>query len=119
MTGGIGDLVGSSDPALLNTTEILRPGGTFEQGPDLPFPLYSHCMATINDTHLFLTGGHKYERGGISYNRNNYIYSSLTQTWTLFSEDGKLEEIKNLWNMNRKLYDMFLQGSIRDTRHAN
>ena len=92
LTGGVGDLVGEGDPTILKSTEILLEGGAgFQAGPDLPEPLHSHCMATINDTHVFLTGGDAFmeSTNEVFYNSKNYIYSSISGEWTLFSENGQ------------------------------
>ena len=89
IAGGIGSFPGGLDTDMLMTTEILI-NGQFQPGPDLPKPIAYHCMVTINQTHVFLTGGdYKSSPGSYPYNRESYIYSTLTQNWTWFSEDSK------------------------------
>ena len=104
IAGGVGDLLGVSDPIMLNSTEILGSQGVFVAGPDLPISVHSHCMTAINETHAFLTGGtYQKPNGDSRYNRDSFIYSSLTQEWILFSSSGKEEKNKNYKNSDYSL----------------
>ena len=50
---------GATPQGVTDSTEVYEPiSGTFGPGPQLPIgPRASHCMAMINNTHLFLAGG--------------------------------------------------------------
>ena len=50
ITGGDGDNMESS------SSEMLNLNGQFENGPQLPEAMQSHCSAVINSTHVFFAG---------------------------------------------------------------
>ena len=57
ITGGVNEVGGN-----LSSTEILR-DGVFSRGPELPEGLAKHCVAFLNESHVFLAGGETDEGG--------------------------------------------------------
>merc|ERR1712098_902302 len=51
-------------------------GSSWQNFKDLPKPLIKSCMAKINSTHIFLSGGEVY--GTYKRNQESYIYSRAT-----------------------------------------
>ena len=73
ITGG---LSGSNDP--IETTEFVDLSNEESQrGIDLPEPMYSHCLAKIDDNHALLTGGMTM----YGSRRNTYLFSEDTNGW--------------------------------------
>ncbi|TRY74754.1 hypothetical protein TCAL_06331 [Tigriopus californicus] len=68
ITGGYHDQNSS-----LLSTEILQ-SGSFVPGPNLPTPLYQHCLVRIDETRYFLTGG-------LPYSTSAWIFDTNTQVW--------------------------------------
>jgi hypothetical protein len=56
---------------------FVRESFEWQPGPDLPAPLYHHCLVQINATHTFLAGGSS-GQGAVRY---AYIYSWLAAKW--------------------------------------
>ena len=73
VTGGssVGSFIG-----VYKTTEILSLDNltNFEYGPDLPERSVGHCIARINDTHLFFTSGDS--------SSNTYIFDEYSYNYT-------------------------------------
>ena len=45
----------------------------FEQGPELPDPLIGHCLARLNETHIFIAGGNS---------SDVYLFDEMTKNFT-------------------------------------
>ena len=54
----------------LRSTEIITEQGVVSAGPDMPESIYSHCVASVNETTSILTGG-----------STQYISGTSAKTW--------------------------------------
>ena len=59
----------------LDSTELWD-GERWSSHDPLPETLHSHCLVRLNNTHVFLTGGHSSRYNG--YSRASYFYSKAT-----------------------------------------
>jgi hypothetical protein len=69
-------ITGGTDSKVLITTEILSLDNItrFEIGPDLPETNFGHCIAPINESHVFLAGG---------ISNNSYIIDTYSFNYTI------------------------------------
>ena len=65
-----------------NSTIYTSDGETFAELPPMPIGLTSHCVVTLDDDDLFVTGGSVPEdSGGEHDNDKSFIYHSDTMVW--------------------------------------
>ena len=67
-----------------STTELVVNGTKIKFGRDLKHPLVGHCMAALNDTHIFVAGGLKFDsldrsmNGSVEISMDAYIFNVVT-----------------------------------------
>ena len=64
------------------SSTLIFKDGLFSPGPDLPSPLYFHCLLTINSTHAFLAGG----LDGHARQQKAYMFEWTSGTWTTLAD---------------------------------
>ena len=69
-------VTGGRNGNLLSSTEYIKESTTI--GPDLPEPMSSHAIITINETTLMLIGGYSEHN---SKSPKTYYFNQLSQTW--------------------------------------
>jgi len=76
MTGGFNELSNEKTTEFIDLTTQLAVAG-----PDLPAGLYGHCMVSINETTVLLTGGYGSGSGSES-SYLSYFFNIITYQWT-------------------------------------
>lgn len=62
-----------------NSSEFIYLNGTAIQGPELPLPVYDHCVAPLDDSRLLLAGGYSPQ---IPYHPNTtWVYDFDQENW--------------------------------------
>jgi hypothetical protein len=70
----------SSHSSFLKTSEIISLDGGVIDGPELPIGVWTHAMATLNDTVSILSGGWTNEH---SYSAQTWYYNHDTEAFTI------------------------------------
>ncbi len=83
ITGGLG-----VSQTVMDSTEYLSMTGWIE-GPDLPMPLYRHCMVKLDESTVILIGGSTLDVTAITH---THVYYNGSESWTngpplLFGKD--------------------------------
>ena len=91
---------GNGDGDAYESTEFVLSNGKVEQGPDLPYKMFAHCMVKLMDGKVMLIGGYTKEKGW--------------QKWQLPREDDRVliyDPQKNTFKQSSKLnYRRFLHA---------
>ena len=66
---------------LEDSTIYTSDGETFGDLPPMPYGLFSHCMVSLDNGDLFVTGGRKVDASGTPESDKSFLYHSDTMEW--------------------------------------